>query len=152
MLKLRSVIMLFLFVLTACTSLNDFDDPVVELIGIKALPAEGFEQPLQLTLKVINPNEQAFTIEGIYSELSLQGTEFVKGVSSQSVEVPAYGEATLQVNATASIMGTITLFRDLLVNPPRSGLQYELSSKLTIKNYGTVRINKEGNVEMPVPR
>jgi LEA14-like dessication related protein len=153
MLVLRSLFLSSMLLLAACTTLNDFDDPIVELVAIKPLPPEGMEQALQLTLRVMNPNAQAFTITGIYSELSLRGSAFVRGVGNDSVTVPAYGEAMLQMKATASFMGTLSLFRELVMNPPQEGgLEYALSSKLSIKNYGTLRLGNEGVVALPAPR
>lgn len=148
MLKLRSLLILSLCLLVACASLDNFDEPVVELAGIEMLPPEGFEQRLQLTLRVINPNDQDFTIEGIYSELSLQGKELVKGVSNQSVAVPAYGEAMIELEATASLIDTFQLFKKFILSPSASGVEYELASKVSIKNYKTVRVNKKGSFSL----
>jgi LEA14-like dessication related protein len=148
----RFVTAFFLVVLAACATLKDFDDPVVELVGIKPLPPQGFEQRIQVTLRVINPNQQAFTIEGIYSELSVQGKDFLKGVSSEAIEVPAYGEQTIDLEASMGLMKSINLFKDLMMNPPTAGLSYELSSKLSIKEFpGTVRVNKEGTFNFGMP-
>ena len=148
----RFVTVFFLLLLAACATLKDFDDPVVELVGIKPLPPEGFEQRIQVTLRVMNPNQQAFTIEGIYTELSVQGKDFLKGVSSESVEVPAYGEQTIDLEASMSLMKSINLLKDLMINPPTAGLNYELSSKLSIKEFpGTVRVNKEGTFNLGMP-
>ncbi len=131
--------------LVACTSTGDFDHPTVELVNIKALPPQGYEQRLQLTLRIQNPNRQAFTIEGLYSELSVQGKPFLNGVSNQGVEVPAYGEAMMELEASLSLMQSLSLFRDILMHPPSSGLEYELNSKLSIKNYAqAIRLKKQG--------
>ena len=148
----RFVTVFFLVLLAACATIKDFDDPVVELVGIKPLPPEGFEQRIQVTLRVINPNQQAFTIEGIYSQLSVQGKDFLEGVSNQSVQVPAYGEQTIELEASMGLMKSINLFKDLMMNPPTAGLSYELSSKLSIKEFpGTVRVNKEGTFNFGMP-
>ena len=146
----RRCLLAFLMVLlSACASVKDFDEPSVELVGIKPLAPEGFEQRIQVTLRVMNPNSQAFTIEGIYTELSVQGKDFLKGVSSEAVEVPAYGEKSVDLEASMGLMKSISLFKDLMMNPPTNGLNYELSSKLSIKEYpGTVRVNKEGTFNL----
>ena len=149
----RRYLLAFLMVfLSACVSVKNFDEPSVELVGIKPLAPEGFEQRILVTLRVMNPNSQAFTIEGIYTELMVQGKDFLKGVSSEAVEVPAYGEQTINLEASMSLMKSISLFKDLMINPPTAGLNYELSSKLSIKEFpGTVRVNKEGNFNFSVP-
>ena len=148
----RHVWLLLFCLLAACASLKDFDDPVVELAGIKALAPEGFEQRMQITLRVINPNPQAFTIEGVYSELSIQGNAVLNGVSSQVVTVPAYGEASVDVEASVSLMKSLGLLKDLMMNPSLAGLDYHLSTKLSIKElFGTVRLTREGTLDLDTP-
>lgn len=145
---LKHSMLLLVLLLAACASVSDFDEPVVELASIQALPPEGFEQRLQLTLRVINPNGQAFTIDGIYSELSLHGAELVKGVSNQVVLVPAYGETMIELEASANLSASIKLLKAFVLKPPTEGLEYELSSKISIKDYKTVRVVKEGRFSL----
>jgi hypothetical protein len=99
-----------LFGAAACTNtLGDFDQPTVELAGLRPLPS---------------------------------------GVSSRSVTVPAYGEETIELEASAGVLGSLALLRDLLAEPPDRGLPYRLQSKISLGGQlRAVRIRSEGTLD-----
>ena len=129
----------------------DFDDPQVEVVAIKPLSSSGFEARFLISLRVLNPNDVQLDIEGIYYELDVQGSRLLSGTSAEPVTVPAYGEAVVDVDAAASMLGSLSLVRELMSSPPDGGISYELNAKISISNWlRAVRVKREGRLGEPL--
>lgn len=131
---------------TSCaTPLVDFDEPTVELVGLRPLPAEGLEARFGLRLRVQNPNTKALPIEGLAYQVYLREKKVLSGVSSQPVTIPAYGEEIVELEAGVGMLGSLALLRDLMAEPPDSGLPYRLETKLSLGGaLRALRLNSEG--------
>ena len=88
--------------LGACSSVAFGDPPRVDLAGLKSLPGEGLELRFLAKLRVQNPNSQPLTYEGVSLELDLRGQRFASGVAPLAGQIPAYGEAVLEVPVSVS--------------------------------------------------
>jgi len=135
-----------LLLATACaTPMVDFDEPTVELVGLRPLPAEGLEARFGLRLRVQNPNTKALAIEGLAYQVYLREKKVLSGVSSQAVTVPAYGEEIVELEAGVGVLGSLALLRDLMDSPPDSGLPYRLETKLSLGGaLRALRLNSDG--------
>jgi LEA14-like dessication related protein len=128
----------------------DFDDPQVEVIAIKPLSSSGFEARFLISLRVLNPNDVDLDIQGIYYELDVQGSRLLSGTSAQPVTVPAYGEAVVELDGAASMLGSLSLVRELMSSPPEGGITYELNAKISISKWlRAVRVKREGRLGGP---
>lgn len=138
-----------LFGAAACTNtLGDFDQPTVELAGLRPLPSQGLEARFAVRMRVLNPNTRALAIEGMAYDVYLREQKVLSGVSSRSVTVPAYGEETIELEASAGVLGSLALLRDLLAEPPDRGLPYRLQSKISLGGQlRAVRIRSEGTLD-----
>ena len=115
--------------LGACASLGGLEQPPrVTLSSIKPVQIELLEQRYLATIRVQNPNAVALPIEGLDYVISINGSHFADGVSSQRVTVPAYGETTLQVGVNSTLM---KLFRQIRKLGESDGLfSYTISGTL----------------------
>lgn len=120
--------------LGACASMNgSFDPPKVDLAGLEPMSTESMEPRFLVKLRVVNPNDQAITINGIYYELSAEGHDLFTGASDKQTVIPAYGENIVEVQAATSLFGTIGLFKTLITSSGnRSAINYALYTKLSI--------------------
>jgi hypothetical protein len=106
--------------LSGCASLSpDFDEPTVEVISIKALPAKGFEQNFELPFN------------GISCELSVAGPTLARGVTADIPTAGAYGEARFVVPVSTSVIGGFKVIKALMDNQGQ-GISYQLKAKLDI--------------------
>lgn len=147
---LRLLTAVFLSVLVSgCASLmtTDFDDPDIEVVGLRPLPSSGMEARFEVSLRVVNPNSIGLDLDGVHYELYVEGSKLLSGVSSSPTTIPAYGEATLVLQAAASMFGSINLIQKLINKPPENGIGYELRAKLSIRNWPTaIRVQREGRI------
>jgi LEA14-like dessication related protein len=97
-----------------CAGLGQkLETPRVNLVGLKLLDVQLFEQRFGLTLRVQNPNRDDLTIEGISFKVEINGREFARGVDNQKVTVPAFGESLLEVEVVSTLFSLVEQLRDL---------------------------------------
>lgn len=147
----RLLIVLCAILIAACATPlgSDFDKPEVELVGLAPMSSENFEARFKLRLRVINPNSTAFDIEGMHYEVFLRDRKVLSGVSAQAVALPAYGETVVELEATASMLGSLGLLRDLMEQPPETGLPYRLKTKLSLAGMLTaLRLETTGAMDL----
>lgn len=118
--------------LAGCASLGQkLETPRVNLVGLKVLDLQLFEQRFGLTLRVQNPNRTELAIDGISFEVEINDREFAHGVDNQTVTVPAFGESVLEVEVVSSLFSLVDQLRDL---NRRSGkpLDYRIHGRISL--------------------
>ncbi len=133
--------------LAGCSSLpqQDFDRPVIELLSLRPIAADAMEARFEIKLRVLNPNDFALDVEGLYFEVFLRDRQVLSGVSSRPTRIAAFGEGVLTVEAGIGMLNSIRLIRELAEEPSREGLPYRLKTKLSLGNIPTaVRIEQAG--------
>jgi len=109
----------------------DYEEPSVELISFKALPASGFEQNFEIGLKLTNPNNFDLPFNGISYQLSVAGEELAHGVASNIPTAKAYGESRFVVPISASLFGGFKVIKALMSKQGKD-ISYQLKAKLDI--------------------
>lgn len=128
----RFFLAVLLLVLSGCATLNpDFEQPTVELVSFKALPASGFEQNFEIGLKLTNPNNFELPFNGISCELSVAGETLARGVTADIPTAVAYGESRFVVPVSTSLIGGFKVIKALMDNKGQ-GISYQLKAKLDI--------------------
>jgi LEA14-like dessication related protein len=131
-LSIRFLLTAMLLVLSGCATLgSDFDEPTVELVSFKALPASGFEQNFEIGLKLTNPNSFELPFNGISCELSVAGETLARGVTADIPTAGAYGESRFVVPVSTSLIGGFKVIKALMDNQGQ-GISYQLKAKLDI--------------------
>ena len=121
-----------LFFLSGCATMNlDYEEPSVELISFKILPANGFEQGFEIGLKLTNPNSFELPFNGISYQLNVAGETLARGVSANIPTAAAYGESRFVVPVSASLIGGIKIISVLMSNQGQD-VSYQLKAKLDI--------------------
>ncbi len=132
-------------VLGACASVEGFDEPDVELVGLEPLAGSPMEARFLVRLRIVNPNSIDLEIDGMAYEVDLRDRKLLSGVSNKPLTVGAYSETTAELEVAVGMFGSLSLLRDLLTDPPEAGLPYALRAKLSRKGFGgTIRVNREG--------
>jgi LEA14-like dessication related protein len=120
--------------LSACAAINPYSEaPRVSLAGIVPKDMSLLEQRYGLRLRIMNPNDAALPIEGLSYALEINEQEFAYGVSRQTVEIPAFGEALLDVEVVSNLL---TMMRQLqqMSGESRDSLSYRLTGKINLAN------------------
>lgn len=118
--------------ITGCAGLEQREEaPRVNLVNLKILDVQFFEQRYGLTLRIINPDRRELSIEGISFEIELNGEEFAYGVSGEPVVIPAFGEETLEVEVISTLFNVVEQLHNL---ERRSGqpLEYRIHGRISI--------------------
>jgi LEA14-like dessication related protein len=137
-----------------CASIGyDGLPPDVYVIDIVPLESTAFEQRMQVDLRIRNPNDHAFAIDGVRFDLDLNGTRFARGLGDQAVTVPRLGEARVSVISTTTMMDWVRQFA-VLAQPGRKDLDYRVSGRLFLSNELLAYVNFEssGNLSDPTGR
>ncbi|MCP3867362.1 MAG: LEA type 2 family protein [Gammaproteobacteria bacterium] len=123
---------MLLALLSGCAGMGQKQEPPkVNLVNLRVVDMQLFEQRYGLTLRVVNPNQSALTIEGISFEIELNEQEFAYGVSRQALTVPGFCEATLEVEVISTLFNVVNQLQNL---ESRTGkpLQYRIHGKIGI--------------------
>jgi len=105
----RSLGLLILAVLLAgCASLTKpWQAPEVALAGLRVQELTLARQTLVLTLAMRNPNDRTLPIKGLTYRLKLEGNEIAQGASALDRQIPAFGDALVDVEVVGSLLGLI---------------------------------------------
>lgn len=109
------------------------EPPTVTLAGIQLLELSLLEQRYRLQLRIHNPNDFALPIAGMAYRVTLNGTEFARGVSARAVSVPAFGEAVLDVEGTSNLSNVLRQLQ-LLGSLDEQTLTYSLTGNVKLRN------------------
>lgn len=121
--------MALIVILAACAgTLTQPPEVRLSNIGVRELGL--FEQRLALSLRVHNPNDANLAIRGLNYALELNGRPFARGSTEQSVTVPRFGEALLEVPATVDTGGLLGQLDQWRRDSGRESLEYRLSGTL----------------------
>ena len=149
-----SVRWLFLsIVLSLATSSGCAQYKPVDVFVIGLTPVEGsaLEQRIQVDLRILNPNNESISANGMRIRLDVNGARLARGVSDAYFDVPRLGEAT------TSIVATTTLFdlakQIVVMSGGKQTFQYVLDGDIYLTGGGpfarSVSFHNEG--EFPPP-
>ena len=131
-LSIRCFFAVALFVLSGCATMNpDYEQPSVELVSFKVLPADGFEQNFEIGLKLTNPNNFDLPFNGISYQLSVAGETLASGVAADVPMAAAYGESRFVVPVSTSLIRGFKVIRALMEKQGQD-ISYQLKAKLDI--------------------
>jgi LEA14-like dessication related protein len=105
--------------------------PRVSLASIQPRAANLYEQRYGLQLRIQNPNDEKIPIKGLSYSLEIKGREFAYGVSQQSVSIPSFGEALLDVDVVSNFLN---MLQELQENSEEthSNLKYRLFGSIAL--------------------
>jgi len=129
-----TLILLTATFLSACATLSPYkESPRVSLVGIQPQEMGVLEQRFALQLRILNPNDRAIPVKSLSYSVEINDREFAYGVSRQSVEIPAFGEALLDVEVVSNLLNVVQQLH-ALSGETRNSLEYRLSGKISLAN------------------
>jgi LEA14-like dessication related protein len=141
------ILVLLIALLGACATLGPYKEPPrVSLASIQPKEMGLLEQRYGLQLRILNPNDTAIPLEGLSYTLEINGREFAYGVSRQSVSIPAYGEALLEVDVVSNLLNVLQQVQEMSTEKG-SSLKYRLSGKMSLASrIGSLPFNYQGEL------
>jgi LEA14-like dessication related protein len=120
--------------LGACATMSPYkESPRVSLVSIQPQEMKLLEQRFALQLRILNPNDVVIPVEGLSYSIAINGREFAYGVSQQAVEIPAFGEALLDVAVVSNLLNVMQQLQ-AMSGETRNSLDYRLTGKLGLAN------------------
>jgi LEA14-like dessication related protein len=124
-------VVLVLWLVGCATLPATTEPPYLSIISIEPLEISPLEQKYRLKLRVQNPNDHALDIAGMSYILEINGQPFLKGVSSDTVTVPRYGESIIELSGVSTLFGFVQQIRTLQQRQGQD-MEYKLSGKLSL--------------------
>ncbi|MFT6896841.1 MAG: LEA14-like dessication related protein [Paraglaciecola sp.] len=147
MAKLNVVALFFMtFLLSSCATLApDYEKPDLQLTNLQILPSQGLEQRFRLSLRIVNPNNTAFEVDGMSFKLSLRELQVATGVSDKSFVLQPLSEKTFEVDVSASLFNSGRVLLDIL-NSKSEELPYEVNAKIFTRKglWGSIDVTRTG--------
>jgi len=137
-------------ILAGCSSLQPkLEQPTVKVAGLQLLPAQGFSQPIEVSLLIANPNDRDLTLRGMSYTVGIENFDVLSGVSDQLPTLPAYQETPVKVIVTANVLQLVRLFEHFGRNGVKENVNYNFSAKLDFSAWlPALRINEQGSIPL----
>ncbi len=124
--------------LGGCTALGIIP-PEVTLVNLEFTDLTMFETTGEFTVRLANENPDPLRISGGVFRLYLNGVNVGKALTSESVEVPRLGTATLKAVLHVNNVALISRLASLM---KVEVLDYQIKSRLFVEgSFGTRRVN-----------
>ena len=84
-----------LLALAGCATLGTGEPIEVQLVSLTPLPSTAFEHRLRVDLRLRNPNNRSYEIEGVRFLLDVNGERLASGLSNDRATLPRLGEVVI---------------------------------------------------------
>lgn len=150
--RVRAAALLALVALAGCASMAHREPIEVHVVRITPLPSTAFEHRLRVDLRLRNPNERAYQIDGIRFVLDVNGRRLASGMASESAALPRLGETILPVTTTTTLLDLVNQIVAFgRQEQPR--FEYALRGKLFLKGmWGHLEFEHRGTDRDLLPR
>ena len=141
----------------ACSTMpREFEMLRVHIADMTAKDVAVFEQRFDVKLRIQNPNDADFSINGLRFDIDLNDREFANGMSGQRVIVPRFGSELVEVEVFTTLGSFLRQLQSLNTEGPRK-VRYRLkgtafvdapgSFKAPFDENGEVDLNLGGDIE-----
>lgn len=139
----KVIAILFAFLLSGCTNIQDLQDLEVSLIKIEPTLATGLSPRFNVQLLVANPNAHDLEIEGASLQLDIANQKILTGVSRQIPKLAAYSETPVEIQTSVNLLHLFKLLTYLSQHSDQD-IKYQLNTKIDPKGFVAFSLNKEG--------
>lgn len=120
----------------------------VNLAGLTPLPSTAFEHRLRVDLRLRNPNQRAYRIDGIRFRLLVNGERLASGQAEVEAVLPRLGEVVVPVTATTTLLDLVNQVVALGIREEagQSELDYELTGRIFLAgSWGGIDFERRGS-------
>ena len=135
--------------LSGCHTLGQLEAPEVSVTGINLNSFTLFEQEWGLTLRARNPNDRELTLKSLDYEIYVNGEKFARGLTGDTVTLPAMGDAKVTTTITTSLMSSLQQLQKIQQQQGEP-LKYRLVGKARVAGVPIpLAFDKEGEMQLP---
>lgn len=121
-----------------------FEDPEVTLVGLRPLSGEDFEQRFEISVRILNPNDEPIEGDGLDVTLDLNGRRLARAVSGESFAIPRLSDEVIVLVGTTHVLD---LFRQAVALPNANRFEYAIRGRLFLDNSpGWLRFSRKGSL------
>lgn len=151
-LRVRVAALLALVAASGCASMVSREPIEVHVVRITPLASTAFEHRLRVDLRLRNPNERAYEIDGLRFVLDVNGRRLASGMASESATLPRLGETILPVTTTTTLLDLVNQIV-VLGSQEQPRFEYALRGKLFLKGmWGHLEFEHRGSDRDLLPR
>lgn len=129
--------------LAACVT---WHKPEVSLADVRLAGGNILQQRIKLQLRVKNPNAMAITVESVTFDLQVGESTFASGQAPAAVSIPARGEALVELDARAHLLGLLNRLQELTAADGK--LHYRIKGEAQISGYGRAPFDQPGALDV----
>jgi LEA14-like dessication related protein len=127
---------------------SDYEEPTIDVVSIRMLPADGMSPRFEIGLRIVNPNRDPLKLQGTAYSLSLEDLDVLSGVAKDLPTIDGYSEKTILLGATVSLVQGIRLVTKL-TRGDKDTVSYKLKVKLDVGTLApAIRIREEGELSL----
>jgi LEA14-like dessication related protein len=137
--------------LAGCAGIAGRGEPVsVTVSDLRMGTASVLEQQYFVTLRIQNPNDHELAVNGVVFDLELNGKSFARGTTGQSVTVPRFSTATVEVETLSTLGGILRQLGDVAGGSLPQQMRYRIKGRLYQEGRGaTLPFDDRGELTMP---
>jgi len=125
------------------------EQPSVKVAGLQLLPAQGFTQPIEVSLLIANPNDRDLSLRGISYTIGIENFDVLTGVSNDLPTLGAYKETPVKVVVTANVLQLVRLLEHFSRSGMQEQVNYNFSAKLDFSAWlPAMRVNEKGAIPL----
>jgi LEA14-like dessication related protein len=138
--------------LAGCVTMSGREPIEVNVVRIVPLASTAFEHRVRIDLRLRNPNNRDYSIEGVRFLLDVNGRRLASGVSSEAATLPRLGETVVSVTTTTTLLDMVNQIV-AFGRMEQPTFEYALRGKLFLKGmWGSVAFEHRGSEQDLLPR
>ncbi len=135
----------------AVMDLSNPKSPSIRVENVKPQKIGNTLQRLEIELLVQNPNRFDLQIQGLNFTAFVNGERFAKGDTDQFVNVPALGEALMEVQVVLGLSDLLSQAARVFSEPDSAPLKYGISGTVNLENWpSAIPFNVDGEYSNPL--
>lgn len=128
-----------------------FERPGLGLTSFRMLPSDGVARRFLIGLRVTNPNPTALDVSGLSYAVAFEGRRFLSGSVRNLARIPPHGESEIEIQASLDAHSDPRLFDQLLNEPGRDRLRFDLRAQLDLGTlHAPLTLEESGDLHLSV--
>jgi LEA14-like dessication related protein len=137
---------------SGCASLAAREPIEVNVVRLTPLASTAFEHRLRVDLRLRNPNNRSYEIDGLRFVLDVNGRRLASGLSHEPVTLPRLGEVVVPVTTTTTLLDLVNQIV-AFGREPQQHFEYRVRGKLFLKGpWGALTYDRSGTDADLLPR
>ena len=135
---------------TACSTMpKEYETLRVHIADMTPKDMAVFEQRFDVKLRIQNPNDVEFSINGLRFDIELNEREFANGMSGQRVAVPRFGSEVVNVEVFTTLASFLRQFQQLSGGTAQK-VRYRLKGTAFVDAPGTFKapFDEQGEIDL----